>query len=88
MFIVKLFNLLFFVSFATGYIHSGEIKIFKIVGSENQWDSSSTRFLGKSFCQITYRLRKFTCMIVYIPAVYLYCDADAAAAAATLRART
>ena len=27
-FIVKLFNLLFFVSFATGYIHSGEIKIF------------------------------------------------------------
>jgi len=26
-----LFNLLFFVSFATGYIHSGEIKIFKYV---------------------------------------------------------
>ena len=29
---LKLFNLLFFVSFATGYIHSGEIKIFKVRG--------------------------------------------------------
>ena len=28
-FIVKLFKLLFLVSFATGYIHSGEIKIFR-----------------------------------------------------------
>ena len=31
MFIVKLVNLLFSVCFATGYIHSGEIKIFIIL---------------------------------------------------------
>ena len=54
MFIVKLINLLFSVCFATGYIHSGKIKIFtskdvdnlSIVGPRKTWNVDVRRFPG------------------------------------------
>jgi len=54
MFIVKLINLLFSVCFATGYIHSGKIKIFtskdvdnlSTVGLRKTWNVDVRRFPG------------------------------------------
>jgi len=66
MFIVKLFNLLFFVSFATGYIHySGETKIFTSKCNWRQHCLSASASLPACvsvyLCLSAYR---FVCMVL------------------------
>ena len=58
-FIVKLVNLLFSVCFATGYIHSGEIKIFKVYTRTKRYYS----FIGLQYGLNHYRQTYFLAML-------------------------
>jgi len=58
-FIVKLVNLLFSVCFATGYIHSGEIKILKVYTRTKRYYS----FIGPQYGLNHYRQTYFLAML-------------------------
>jgi len=71
-FIVKLVNLLFSVCFVTGYIHSGEIKIFKVYTRTKRYYSFIGLQYGLNHYRQTYLLAMLTIWLFVLLLAILY----------------